>query len=188
MEIPSSAFINKLCFGILCSIITCSCKSKSLQKERNNNSININNTFVKKTCPEDGTCHFQVLKHKTLVVKKDHFGATYLDIQKGNQIILKFEYTKHKKNKNIADSGYKEEIFIALSPKNIVQETTELSSIENIYFARWCFCKGQTGYYNINQGNLSIKALNNNTYKLHVSFKVDDVPQVIHDINETFSL
>jgi len=54
-------------------------------------------------------------------------------------------------------------------------------------FARLCFCRGQTGYYIINQGQLSIKKLSESQYHLKMRFKIDEVPQVISEIDEVIS-
>ena len=57
---------------------------------------------------------------------------------------------------------------------------------KKVFFARWCFCKGQTGFYKINTGNLSISRLENTSYQMHLTFTVDEVPQIIKEIKQNF--
>ena len=68
----------------------------------------------------------------------------------------------------------------------------ELSNSElkkvNLIFARFCYCKGQTGYYQVRKGNLIIKKEEDNNYHLHLTFKVDEVPQIITEINQVLNI
>ncbi|MGB5417391.1 MAG: hypothetical protein WBN21_01070, partial [Algibacter sp.] len=99
-------------------------------------------------CPEDGQCTYEIFKNKTLEIKKDNLGSIYPELTIGNGFVLKFEYKKLE-NTNYQDAGYREEIFIELDQENLQFETTELID-KKLFFARWCYCKGQTGYYKIN--------------------------------------
>ncbi|MGB5418674.1 MAG: hypothetical protein WBN21_07590, partial [Algibacter sp.] len=80
-----------------------------------------------------------------------------------------------------------EEIFIELDQENLQFETTELID-KKLFFARWCYCKGQTGYYKINQGKLTVTKIDNSNYDVHLVFKIDEVPQIINEIKHTFKL
>ena len=46
----------------------------------------------------------------------------------------------------------------------------ELNNVKAL-FARLCFCRGQTGYYTLNQGQIAIKKLSENQYHLKMRFK-----------------
>ncbi|WP_298237383.1 hypothetical protein [uncultured Algibacter sp.] len=163
-------------FLVLCCLL--GCKAKNNLAEKTLNSVD------KYWCPEDGVCSFEVLKERRLELKYDEFGMPYLNINNGNRTILKFEYKKTT-SPNLADSNYREEVFIVLNTNNIEIETSNLKS-EQIIFGRWCFCKGQAGNFKVSQGNLSIKKLNDTDYLLNLSFKVDEVPQIITEINHIF--
>lgn len=165
-------------FFLMVCLISCKAKVKTLSK-----SIEEVNT---KTCPEDGTCSYSFLKNKTLLIKTDNLGSDYPEVINGNGSVLKFEYKKHG-NSDFQDSGYREEVFIALDSNNLEFLTTDLTN-KNLFFARWCYCRGQTGYYKINKGELSISKIDNVNYKLHLSFKIDEVPQIINEINHIFNL
>lgn len=136
-------------------------------------------------CPEDGSCSFEVSANKSLTIAFDGTGAVYPKIANGNSILAKFTY-KRKDIPNTADGHYREEIYMELNPEKL-----ELNLIDNqltdvkLFFARWCFCRGQTGYYRIKKGHLQIKKVAKKEYVLTLNFKADEVPQVIHTIKET---
>jgi len=166
---------------VFCLIICLvSCKTKS----------ELTSTTAKEVdnmvCPEEGTCSFEILKNKTLQIKTDNLGSIYPEMIDGIHSVLKFEYKK-KGNANYEDSGYREEIFIELNTNNLEGETTDLKD-RKLFFARWCYCKGQTGYYKINQGRLSVTKISDKNFQLRLSFKIEEVPQIINEINHTFSL
>lgn len=165
-------------FSLIVCLISCKVKSDLM-------SITATEV-VNMTCPENGMCSFEILKNKTLQIKTDNFGSKYPEIAEGNLFVLKFEYKKHG-NSNYQDSGYREEIFIELDVNNLEIETENLKD-RKIYFARWCYCKGQTGYYQVNQGKLAITKKAENNYQLQLSFKVEEVPQIINEIKHTFSI
>ncbi len=78
-------------------------------------------------------------------------------ISAGNNTVLKYTYTRNK-IPNTEDSSYVEEIYIELDSKNIETnlKDAQLANVK-VVFARLCFCKGQTGYYKVTNGELSIK-------------------------------
>ena len=137
-------------------------------------------------CPEDGDCIFEVLSNQSFSIEKDGIGALYPKIVAGNTIILKFEY-KRNDIPNTANGQYRELVYLELNRDHleIDLKEDELNNVKAL-FARLCFCRGQTGYYIINQGQLSIKKLSENQYHLNMRFQIDEVPQVISEINEVF--
>jgi hypothetical protein len=139
-------------------------------------------------CPEDGKCELHVLKNSQLLIKKDEFGATYPHVEAGNFIVLKFEYKKDE-IPNTADSNYSELVYIQLNPDSLEMELKDknLSNVK-LLFGRLCFCRGQTGYYRINSGHLSIKNIEENTYQINLEFTTDQVPQIITRLHESIQL
>lgn len=135
-------------------------------------------------CPEDGSCSFQVSANKSLAVAFDGTGAVYPKISDGNSILAKFTY-KRKDIPNTADGHYREEIYMELNPKTLELNLTDhqLADVK-LFFARWCFCRGQTGYYRVKKGNLNLKKISKGEYSLILNFKIDEVPQVIKTIEE----
>ena len=165
-------------FFLLICLVSCKAKSKL--------TSTVATEVVNMACPENGTCTFKILKNKTLQIKTDNLGSIYTEMIDGIHSVLKFEYKKHG-NTNYTDSSYREEIFIELDETDFDVETFDLKD-EKLFFARWCYCKGQTGYYKINKGKLSVTKIENNIFQLHLSFKIEEVPQIINEINHTFSL
>lgn len=157
-----------------------SCKSKQSILVENTN------THVSANCPEDGRCSFEIFQNKDLHFLKDNLGMLYPEIVNGNQLVLKFKYEKNTDLKAV-DGHYIEEVFIELDPKNLLKETTQFKS-EKLLFSRLCFCRGQTGYYQIRNGNLSLQRIKGNAYQISLHFKIDEVPQVITTFTEIFSL
>jgi len=143
---------------------------------------------IKSSCPENGICIFEVLENQKITISKDGIGQLYPKITDGNTTVYKFTYTKNK-DERYQDSHYNEEIYFEL-PKQLdelVLKNENLSSVK-LVFARLCFCRGQTGYYPINQGKLTITKLKTDMYKISLSFKTDEVPQVITFIEEIINL
>lgn len=138
-------------------------------------------------CPDDGVCTFEILENKSLKILQDEFGNLYPEISEGNNIILKFQY-KRNEIPNAVDSSYSELIYVELDPNNLILDLDN-SQLQNVklLFARLCYCKGQTGYYKVKNGILSISK-ENDKYQINLEFKVNEVPQVITSINEYFSL
>lgn len=143
-------------------------------------------THLVSECPKDGVCSMEVLKNKSLSIKSDEFGSLYPQINEGKFTVLKFEYSRNE-IPNTEDSGYREIIYMQLDPESLETELQgkDLSKI-NLLFGRLCFCKGQTGYYKITDGHLSITKKENNEYHMDLSFQSNEVPQIINHISENF--
>jgi len=167
---------------ILFSAIVVSCKTKHEVLTDNKE------TFFSTECPKDGTCTFELMPNKSLKTQNDNLGALNMEIVNGKSLVFKFEYKRNEIPKTM-DSQYIEQIFMALDPNNLEMKLkdSELKSV-NLMFARFCYCKGQTGYYRVRQGELAIKKTEDTTYQLHLNFKVDEVPQIITEINQVFKL
>ena len=168
--------IMRLLFLFSLLIFSCASKQNAVAVD----DIKINSL----ACPEDGVCVLEVLYNQSFSIEKDGIGALYPKITEGNKTILKFEY-KRNEIPNTVDGNYSELIYLELDPDQLEIELKD-ESLKNAkaLFARLCFCRGQTGYYNISQGDLSIKKLSNNQYHLKMSFKIEEVPQVISTIDE----
>lgn len=160
-------------------ISSCNAKQKVLTVKEVNETASF--------CPEDGVCTFEALQNKSLKVLQDEFGSLYPEISDGNKIILKFKYKKNK-IPNTMDSSYSELIYVELDSNNLIF-SLENSHLQNVklLFARLCFCRGQTGYYKVKNGKLSISKEKGN-YHFNLEFKVNEVPQIISSIKESFSL
>jgi hypothetical protein len=133
-------------------------------------------------CPKDGTCAVEIFENKSIAVKKDELGSLYYTIEDASATrVAKYTYTRKVKGE-IQDAGYREEVIIELKNGDA---TASPNPSPPLLFGRFCFCKGQTGYYNITHRNLSITK-KSNLQTVDLDFKIDEVPQIIKHI--TFTL
>ena len=138
-------------------------------------------------CPDQGKCNFSVITNQSLKFKKDEFGIGYTEFIKKDAILLKFEYQRND-IPNTVDGHYIERVYLELpkSTKVLNLKNQALQKV-NLLFERVCYCKGETGFYQIEQGTLSLTSLGNKNYHLKLNFK-SPVTQLITEINEVFSL
>ena len=137
------------------------------------------------SCPTDGTCTTELLKNKTLVVKRDDIGQTYYQLldNEGSDVI-RYQYTRTT-DAELADAGYREELVFEID-RNSPELKLEGSGLQKtkMLFGRFCFCRDQTGYYPVNNGSLAVKPTGNN-YTLKVGFTVPELPQIVNKIEMT---
>jgi len=91
--------------------------------------------------------------------------------------VLKFEY-KRSVDPRIADGGYTEVVYAEIDPKteNLSLSDEQLTSA-NLVFGRLCYCKGQAGYFRVDQGALEISTAKDQSKTYAFSFTTDKVPQ-----------
>ena len=156
------------------------------------NCANNKSTFVqgenkKKTdwCPDNGKCHFKILENSSLILKTDEFGNGYHEIIESTSTVLQFEFTKTS-DPNIQDSSYKELVLIELDDlkKSFTVNDLELKKYKATY-VRLCFCRGQTGSYAINFGNLIYNAKDSEKH-LKFTFQNEKVPQILTFVEASF--
>ena len=130
-------------------------------------------------CPKAGTCNVQFLKNKSMVLASEDNKNSYTLIDNPEKNVIVFTYSKTVKG-NLQDAGYREEV--------VFETTQELSELNlndtdiqksKMLFGRFCYCKGQTGYYRVRNGKMTVDSNNN----LFLNFKVLEVPQIITEIN-----
>lgn len=169
---------------LLLIILFSSCKSAK------NMSFTVQeNIFIEtENCPDNGTCTIELIPNQALKFNTDEFGHSYPVITEGEKTILKYTYNKNPA-KDTQDSNYTEIVYAEFEQNTtpISLTNSQLQTIK-LYFGRLCYCKGQTGYYPIKNGEFKLKKLNENTLKIEFDFKISEVPQIISKINETISL
>ncbi|MBZ9621160.1 hypothetical protein [Psychroflexus lacisalsi] len=164
----------------VCSLLISSCQTKKQVAESSPPSYKLADY-----CPEDGTCTFEVLTHKSLEMKSDGIGALYPVVKNGDKTVLKFEYKKIQDPK-LADDGYKEVIYAKINTKqDNLQLKNEKLNLAKVYFGRLCFCKGESGYYPVKQGKLMIQRQSDSTVTYSLKFEMDRVPQIIKEFYTT---
>ena len=125
-----------------------SCKSNYTVSQHINQKVT--------TCPENGTCSIELIPNKTIVFETDNIGIMYPVISEGDKTILKYTY-KRNEIPNTQD-GYYTEIVYAELPATIapIELSNEALQDVKLYFGRLCYCKGETGYFAINNGDFKI--------------------------------
>ena len=134
-------------------------------------------------CPEGGDCTFEVLQKSTLALKTDRTGASYLEIEPGENVVLRYHFKK-KTEPDVMDSSHSEYLYFEINPGRveISLKDADLQKVKMIY-GRVCFCKGETGYFPVRKGNLFVYQ-NDGDLLVRGAFSVKKVPQTIKEIDE----
>lgn len=162
---------------LLLVLTSCNCKKNTTSKETTNTIIGNDE------CPENGICAIELLKNKSLIVKSDEFGKLYYNLgDNESKNVIRYTFNKDK-DETLQDSGYREEIIFEI---NTNTSELNLSGKElqetKMLFGRFCYCKGATGYYKIEDGTLLLKKGKENL-DLNLNFKITEVPQIVTKIN-----
>lgn len=147
-------------------------------EQRNDNKTN---------CPEEGTCSVVVHKNKTLTVMDDGTGELYPHLEDGNNTVIEYTYLKEGPE-NTADGNYSESIHFEIPAgiENLNKKDSALSEVKLLY-GKHCFCRGEAGYYPINDGKLTLeKSADGMIFDL--KFTVGKTSQVISHIRETVKI
>ncbi len=168
-------------------LTSCCCTNKSTaskEKEANLNTIEAVST-INSDCPTDGKCTVTVLKNKSMNVLTDDIGAVYYRAEdNANTSIIIYKYEKNVP-KGVQDAEYREEIVFEIDNSEAVISKNDftLQSTKMLY-GRFCFCRGQTGFYKVSNGNLELENKNNQIH-FKLDFEVNQVPQTIKSIEAT---
>ncbi|HCQ12437.1 hypothetical protein [Flavobacterium sp.] len=168
-------------------LTSCCCTNKttaSKEKEANLNTIETVST-INSDCPTDGKCTVQVLKNKSMNVLTDEIGAVYYSAEdNADKSIIIYKYERNVP-KGLQDADYREEIVFEIDNSEPVINKNDftLQSTKMLY-GRFCFCRGQTGFYKVGKGNLELEN-KNNQIQFKLDFTVSEVPQTIKTINYT---
>jgi hypothetical protein len=97
--------------------------------------------------------------------------------------VVKYTYNRKVKG-DLQDASYREEIIFEINSNaeesNFVDESLKEAKL---LFGRFCYCKGQTGYYKIESGSLRIsKNKEMETTQINLTLKTAKVPQIIETI------
>lgn len=171
-------------FIFLVSILTISaCKTKvdSVTPAENNVKEEFKN--LEAECPEGGVCSVEVFKNKKLNIKEDGTGALYPEIVEGDNVVVQYTYLV-KGPEGTVDGDYSETIHfeVPTSASSLDLKDTDLKSL-NLVFGKHCYCKGEAGYYFVENGNLTVnKTIDSLSFSL--IFKME---HPIHQINTIVS-
>lgn len=152
--------------------ISCNCKKNSVENKAQQEV----KTTLTSNCPEDGKCIVTVSKNKKIEILRDAFGKIYYEMADSElRSVIKYEYTRNALQ-GTQDSGYREEVIFELDNK--IKDANYIDTAlvnQKLLFGRFCFCRGQTGYYQITKGAINLK-----NSGLTVNFTTTEVPQIIN--------
>jgi hypothetical protein len=134
------------------------------------------------SCPDDGKCTLEILRNKSIAIKTDDLGSLYYQtIDSPQTSVIVYQYNLNVA-KDLQDGNYREEIIFEIknTDKKIVLSGVALQQTKML-FGRFCFCRGQTGYYKIEEGTLSLNQ-KDNVVNFNLDFTITKVPQIIKSI------
>lgn len=133
-------------------------------------------------CPEDGKCTLEIFKNKRLNVLSDQYGSIYYQmLDDADSSVIQYLYARNVP-KEMQDGNYREEIVFDIknSETNLSLSDNELHKTQML-FGRFCFCRGETGYYKVEKGTLNLTK-KENSIDFSLQFTIDKVPQIIKTI------
>ncbi|MEW7290402.1 hypothetical protein ABW637_07565 [Aquimarina sp. 2304DJ70-9] len=137
------------------------CKTSNAVDSSEKISENVDNQKIQKYCPNDGDCSIKLHKNSSLILKKDTTDALYPVIEEGGHTVVVFEFSR-KGAEGTADGDYSETIHFEIKEitENLTVEGEKLAEV-NMLFGKQCFCRGEAGFYKVNDGNLILQKSNN---------------------------
>ena len=135
-------------------------------------------------CPKDGDCKVEVFDRKSMLVKTTETSSLYYELEENPaKKVVKYTYNRKVKG-DIQDASYREEIIFEINSNAEESNFVDVSLQDvQLLFGRFCYCKGQTGYYKIESGSLRIsKNKEMETTQINLTLKTTKVPQIIETI------
>lgn len=134
------------------------------------------------SCPDDGKCTVEILRNKRIEIKTDDLGSIYYHIIESSETsVILYQYNLTV-DKDLQDGNYREEIVFEIkNTDKKLQLTGTVLQQTKMLFGRFCFCKGQTGYYKVEDGTLTLNQ-KENSVDFNLDFTITKVPQIIKAI------
>lgn len=160
--------------AVLVLFASCSSKKNTVLPAANLTSI----------CPKDGDCKVEVYDRKSMLVKTTETNSLYYELEENPaKKVIKYTYNRKVKG-DLQDASYREEIIFEINSNaeesNFVDESLQDAQL---LFGRFCYCKGQTGFYKIESGSLRVsKNKEIETTQINLTLKTTKVPQIIEAI------
>ena len=166
-------------------ILVIGCRSGQINKSLE--KLEEKRSFVVSNCIDNAVCYIEIIPKSNLLIKEDEFQNTYVEFEKGNNTIIKYELKKNE-IPNTADSHYSEILYLEIDNynQNLNLKNKELQQVK-MTFGRLCYCKGSSGYFKVKNGNLEL-LLSKNKLSLNANFEVENIPQIVNEIHEIISL
>lgn len=157
--------------ALLLAFLVLSCATKKPM-------ANFSKATLLSDCPTAGTCTVELFQNKSMVINFDNNRNTYSLVDNFEKNVVVFTYNKTVKG-NLQDAGYREEVIFE-TEKTLSDGHFQDAEIQNtqMLFGRFCYCKGQTGYYKVSNGKMQVDAPGN----IILDFSISEVPQIINHI------
>jgi hypothetical protein len=168
-----------LLFSLSLFLSSCSCKKSVVD---NQETAMTKTTTLQSDCPTDGKCSIEVFHNKSMNIQTDGTGAMYNQLVDSKETsVIVYQYNRDVPE-GLQDGNYREEIIFEIknSDANLVATGNDLQQTKML-FGRFCFCRGQTGYYKVSEGNLNLTQ-KGNSITFDLNFTVNEVPQIIKKI------
>jgi hypothetical protein len=155
------------------TIVLSSCCTKK-------NKSNLSPSQIATSCPNNGDCSLEIIENKSVLTNMDTGKLNYALVDSFDKTVVRYQYKKDMDQSNV-DGGYREEIVFEIeADSNVIKlENNNLKQTKMLY-GRYCFCRGQTGLYEVVNGSLNLK--NKDELGFDLSFKIDEVPQIVTHI------
>lgn len=165
------------------AIILFSCKSSKSSEDKANQDVN----SISSLCAEEGECTFVVHKDSSLIILEDTTGQIYPVIEQGENIVVEFTYAV-KGPEGTMDGDYSETVHFEITGSedklNLTNE--ELGKIK-LLFGKHCFCKGEAGYYTVDEGEILLKNKNDSLF-LNLNLVINKVSHKVNNITYRFKI
>ncbi|GAB5401339.1 MAG: hypothetical protein Aureis2KO_29240 [Aureisphaera sp.] len=169
--------------SLLLVITLFACNSSKKASDEQNTSVDPKVVVNEGTCPEAGTCSFQIKEGTSFTFETDGTGALYPKFEQGDGSVAEFSY-KEKGPEGTADGDYAEVIQFNI-PKDIGKGksyTGDALQDVNLVFNKHCFCKGEAGYYKVTEGALKLFHDKDGALNFDLQFKMNNLTHTIHRI------
>jgi len=165
------------------AIILFSCKSSKSTDDKTNQDIN----SISSVCSDEGDCAFVVHKDSSLNILEDTTGQIYPIIEQGENIVIEFTYAV-KGPEGTMDGDYSETVHFEISGREdkLNLSNKELSQIK-LLFGKHCFCKGEAGYYMVDEGEILLENKDDSLY-LNLNLVINKVSHKVNNITHRFKI
>lgn len=170
----------KTLFLLSLAVVLTSCSSKKSTVPASGNSLG--QIKSKSACPSDGQCVIELFRNKSLVVKTDGIGATYNQLEDSAETsVIIYQYNRDVPE-GLQDGNHREEIIFEIKngDTDLTLSGNELQQTKML-FGRFCFCRGQTGYYKVTNGDLNVHQ-EKGIISFRLNFTINEVPQTINSV------
>jgi hypothetical protein len=143
---------------------------------------NSKTSSIESACPDNGECTIQIFKNKSLLVKKDDLGGIYYQMTDNTDTtVIQYQYNRNV-DEGLQDGQHREEIIFEInnSSSEINLEGENIQETKML-FGRYCFCKGQSGCFKVEEGILKVENKNNHI-TINLDFKINQVPQLFNKV------